>query len=205
MASTATSFKSLSDAATEPLRKAYLAGGFGLTLLTLGAILMLTAFFLNKRDLVTYTVLTTGVVLVLFTILYVYFKDLRRLVNAHASIKSNKDLIDAVQHTAVELTELASDMQALAFKHANEVSQVLVSVRPILANIPIVSKIVEGETFTKAAQLSTTIVETTQKTRKVIEDLRKALIESNPVYLKQYLADIQQYRQTIEKVLATTR
>ena len=88
------------------------------------------------------------------------------------------------QHTAVELTELASDMQALAFKHANEVSQVLVSVRPILASIPIVSRIVEGEAFSKAAELSSTIVATTQKTRKVIEDLRKALIESNPVYLQ---------------------
>lgn len=66
------------------------------------------------------------------------------------------------------------------------------------------SGIVKGETFTKAAELSSTIVETTQKTRKVIEDLRKVLIESNPVYLRQYLADIQQYRQTIEKVLATT-
>ena len=75
-----------------------LAGGFGLTLLTLGAILMSTAFFLNKRDLVTYTVLTTGVVLILFTILYVYFKELRRLVSAHASIKSNKELIDAAAH-----------------------------------------------------------------------------------------------------------
>jgi hypothetical protein len=202
MPSSASTFKSIADAASEPLRKAYLAGGFGLCLLTLGAILMLAAFFLDHRDPVTYIVLGTGVFLVLFTVLYVYFKELRRLVKAHSSIKSNKELIDAVQQAAVELTDLASDLQALAFKHANEVSAAINLARPILTNVPLLSKILDNETFSKAQALSSTIVGTTQKARQVIDDLRSALVQANASYLKKYLADLHQYRETVEKMLA---
>jgi hypothetical protein len=202
MPTSASNFKSIADATTEPLRKAYLAGGFGLSLLTLGAILMLTAFFLNHRDVITYVLLSTGVFLVLFTVLYVYFKELHRLVKVHASIKSNKELIDTVQRTAVELTGLASDLQALAFKHASEVSAAISLARPILSNVPLISKLLDSEAFTKAQLLSSAIVVTTQKARKVIDDLRSALTDANAEHLKKYLADIQKYHETVENLLA---
>ena len=194
--------KSIADAAAEPLRKAYLAGGFGLTLLTLGAALMFAAFFMNRRDPVAYTVLATGVFLILFMVVYVYFKELRRLSKAGASIKSNKELIDAVQQTAVALTDVASDLQLLAFKHAQDFSTAINLAKPYLEKIPLVSKIFQTDAFIKADALSTTIFSSTQKARQVIDDLRTALTEANATHLKKYLEEVKEYRESIEHVLS---
>lgn len=195
-------YKSIADAAAEPLRKAYLAGGFGLTLLTLGAALMFAAFFMNRHDPVAYTLLTTGVFLILFTVLYVYFKELRRLGKAGASIKSNKELIDAVQQTAVALTDVASDLQLLVFRHAQDVTTAINLARPYLEKIPIVSKIFQTEAFIQVETLSATIFATTQKARQVIDDLRTALTEANATHLKKYLEEVKKYRETVERVLS---
>jgi|GEM_PF-2487223 len=197
-------FKPLSDVISEPLRKAYVAGGFGLTILTLGAVLMLTAFFWQQQGVVRYVILATGIVLVFFTLAYVYFKELRRLARAQAAVKSNKEMLDAIQLTAVELTELVFDLQSLAFKHANEVAQLVTSIRPFLRNVPLLSKIAESEAMGRAESLAQAIVDGTQKTKKVIVDLKQALIESNPTYLKGYIQELQKYKQDVETLLGST-
>src|ERR1700733_5178738 len=109
-----TDFKRFSDAISDPLIAAYRAGGFVLTLLTLGAILMLTAFFWDRPGPIRYIVLIVGAVLTFFTLAYVYLKEFPRVRRARASVVANKEMIDAIQQSAIELTGLASDMQALA-------------------------------------------------------------------------------------------
>jgi hypothetical protein len=203
MAADRKDFKPFSDAISEPLRKAYVAGGFGLTLLTLGAILMLTAFFWQQQGLVRYVILGTGLALVLFTLAYVYLKELRRLSKMQTSVKQNKEMLDAIQLTAVELTELVFDLQSLAFKHASEVSQILASVRPFLRHVPLLSKVAESEEMNKAENLAQAIVDGTQKTRKVILDIKQALVESKPSYLKEYVRDLQKYKQEVETLLGS--
>jgi hypothetical protein len=37
------------------------------------------------------------------------------------SIRKNAELIDTIQQTALEMTELADSLQALVFKHASQV------------------------------------------------------------------------------------
>src|SRR5208282_6944833 len=109
-------FKRFSDAISDPLIKAHRAGGFGLTVLTLGAILMLTAFFWNQPGPIRYIIVIVGAILTFFTLAYVYFKEFPRVRRGRASVVDNKEMIDAIQQSAIELTELASDLQALAFK-----------------------------------------------------------------------------------------
>jgi hypothetical protein len=94
-------FKRFSDAISDPLIKAYRAGGFGLALLTLGAILMLTAFFWNQPGVIRYIVLTIGAVLTFFVLAYVYFREFPRFRRARASVAANKEMIDAIQQSAM--------------------------------------------------------------------------------------------------------
>ena len=126
-----TNIKPLSDAVSAPILSSYKAGGLGLTFLTLGALLMLIAFFWNDKGVLTYFILGIGTLLIFSTLAYFYFKDMRKLITAKKNVHKNKELIDAIQQTALELTELAYVLQALIFKHANQVSTSIQHIRPL--------------------------------------------------------------------------
>lgn len=93
------------------------------------------------------------------------------------------------------------DLQSLAFKHATEASQILASIRPFLRNLPLLSKVAESEAMNSAATLAQAIVDGTQKTKKVILDIKQALVESNPSHLKDYVKELQKYKQDVELLL----
>jgi hypothetical protein len=194
-------FKHFSDAISDPLIKAYRAGGFGLALLTFGAILMLTAFFWHAPTAIRYIVLLVGAFLTFFVLAYVYFKEFPKVRRARASVAANKEMIDAIQQSAIELTGIASDLQALAFKNANQISEVLTMALPLLRKIPLLGPAADSELVAKAEGLSRLIVTSTQSARQVIADLQQALIEANPKYLKVHLDDLRRYRGEVNRML----
>jgi hypothetical protein len=89
-------FKRFSHAISDPLIKAHHAGGFGLALLTFGAILTLAAFFWNGPTVIRYIVLLVSALLTFFVLAYVYFKEFPRVRRARASVAGNKEMIDAI-------------------------------------------------------------------------------------------------------------
>jgi len=196
-----TDFKRFSDAISDPLIKAHRAGGFGLTVLTLGAILMLTAFFWNQPGPIRYIVVMVGAILTFFTLAYVYFKEFPRVRRVRASVAANKEMIDAIQQAAIDLTELASDLQALAFKNANQIVEVLTVARPLIRKLPLIGQAVDSEALVRTEGLSRLIVTTTQNARKIIVDLKQALVEANPKYLKAHLEDLRSYRGEVNRML----
>ena len=200
-ASAVPGYKRFSDALAEPLLKAYRAGGFGLSLLTLGAILMLTAFFWDKPGPIRYIVLLTGAAVTFFVLAYVYFKEFPRVKKARASVVANKEMIDAIQQSAIELTGIASDLQSLAFKNADQISKVLTMARPLLKQIPLLAHAADSEAIVQAEGLSRVIVESKKGAEKIIVDLQQALIEANPTYLKTHIADLKRYRADINQML----
>jgi ABC-type multidrug transport system fused ATPase/permease subunit len=199
--SKAVNVKPLSEAISTPIMAAYKAGGLGLSFLTLGAIMMLIAFFWNDRGVLAYITLSVGVILIFATLAFFYFKDLRKLVKAQNSIQKNKELIDTIQQTALEMTELAYTLQSLTFKHADQVSTVIQFVRPQLKSLPLIGKYADSPAMLKTETLSVNIVYTTQKVREVINDLEKALIASDPSNLKKYLGQLHEYKIDIQKLL----
>jgi len=194
-------FKRFSDAISEPLIKAHQEGGFGLTLLTLGAILMLAAFFWNQPGPIRYIVVTVGAILTFFTLAYVYFKEFPRVRRAKDAVGANKEMIDAIQQSAIELSEIASDLQALAFKNASQIAQALTVARPLIRQLPLIGKVADSEIMIKTEGLSRLIVESTQNTRKVIDDLKQALVEADPKYLTSHLDDLKRYRAEVGQML----
>ena len=193
--------KPLSDAISKPITDAYKVGGLGLSFLTLGAILMLIAFFWNDKTILTYFIFGIGTILIFATLAYFYFNDLRKLLKAQNAIQQNKELIDTIQQTAIEMTEFAYTLQALTFKHADQVSTVIQVVRPQIRNLPIIGKYADSEAMTKVETLSSNIVYSAQKAKEVIVDLEKALINSDPNNLKKYLEQLHEYKVDIQKLL----
>ena len=116
--------KRLSDALASPILKAYKAGGFGLVLVFVGTLLLLAAMFFGE-GLPRYIAATIGTLMILLVLLLFYLQDIRKLQQASDSIKSNAELVDTIQQTAIELTDLASHLQSLAFKHADDVASLI--------------------------------------------------------------------------------
>jgi hypothetical protein len=193
--------KPLSDALFDPVSRAYKAGGLALAFLTLGAFLMLVAFLRSTKDTASYVILCTGFILVISTCLLFFLKDIRPLFNAQKSIDQNRELIDAIQRTALEVTELASVLQALAFKHASELAAGLHVLRPQIRALPVIGKLADSDLIVRTDSLSSAIVEYTSKTKQVIEEVKTALVSSDPQGLQKYLEDLREIRGEVEQTL----
>ncbi len=131
------------------------------------------------------------------TLIYFYFKDLKKLIKTHESIRKNAELIDTIQQTALEMTELADSLQALVFKHASQVKQTIEDIR-------LIGHIAETQGTRQAEALSPSIVKTTENVKFVIRDLKTALIESDAAGLNKYLAQVREYRTEIRDLLGKT-
>jgi hypothetical protein len=121
------------------------------------------------------------------------------------TIKDNQALMNSIQESAIQLTEICAELQTLAFKHSDKVRPLLKNVRDALRNvgeIPFLKKteiggkiaaLAESSKLQEIDDLSTAIVEGTQGAKKVIDDLRRALttLDAEPIaaYSKQ-LTDI---------------
>lgn len=194
-------FESLSNAIAEPIEKAYRAGGLGLSLLTLGAILMLAAYFSNKGGMISLVLLGTGALLIFTIVIYFYLSEMNKLVLSKNKIRENKELVDAVQQTALEATQLALNLQALAFKYAEQMSRIIQTVLPLIRELPLVGKYADSPGLIHAQDLSVAIVETTETLKKIVGDLQTALISSDATGLKKYLARLEAYKDTVQEVL----
>jgi cellulose biosynthesis protein BcsQ len=193
--------KSLADAIFEPINKAFKAGGLVLTLLSVGAFLMLVAFFWPNKGVISYLLLSTGLLLIVITCIFFYIKEMRPLLNTQRKIEENRELIDAVQNTAIIVTDLVSDLQALAFKHANQISGLLQEIRPQIRPLPLIGRLADSELVVKSDAMSATIVDYTNKVKRVVADLKHALVTSNPKDLKKYLNELEGLRAKVEHLL----
>jgi hypothetical protein len=193
--------QSLSDAIFGPVNTAYQTGGLALAFLSMGAFVMLVAFFLPGNDKVGYVLVFTGFGLIAMVGAFFYSKQLSPLLKVRKSISDNSELIDAVQATAIELTKLTSDLQALAFLHAREVAEALEKIRPVVKQVPFLGAIAESKIMSQADVFAGTITEYSDRTQQIVLDLRKAITESDPTLLKQYLSDLQQFRVKIHESL----
>jgi hypothetical protein len=205
--------KPLSGAIADPLVITFRAGGWALALLFLGVLILLVAFFFGS-GVGGFLIGLIGVSLLSFALWYIYIKDVRELVKAHKLCSDNKKLIDTVQQTAVLLTEMSFELQALAFKNSQQLSAVVNQVRqaiagwdsfPLVGQLPGMSHLVQIATSSVAIQvtdLSKVIVSINDSMNQVIGNTRTALVEAKPKLLEEYLEQLQQAHAGLKKLLA---
>jgi hypothetical protein len=193
--------KSLSDAVMEPITKAYRVGGFGLAFLLLGALMMLAATFVSAST-ISYSLVLAGFILVVLPCYFFYVKEIRPISRMQEAVGKNAEMIDAVQDTAMSMTELALQLQTLAFKHADAVASTIEVVRPQIRAIPVVGQIADHPMLVRTEGLSKTIVEITENIKEVVSDVQTALINSDPRGLKKYLRELEKLHNQVTSLLA---
>lgn len=194
--------KSLSDSIMEPITKAYRVGGFGLAFLLLGALLMLTATLI-ARGVLSYLLGGVGLVLILLPCYFFYQKEVRPVSLAHKAVMENKDMIDAIQETALSMTELTLILEALAFKHADQVVKALDVTRPQIRALPLVGQLADQPALVRADKLSRVIVSTTASVKEVVSELKIALTRSDPRPLRRHLKNLQDLQSRVTELLAS--
>jgi hypothetical protein len=195
------SVKPLSDAIATPILKAYKAGGFGLVFVFVGTLLLLVALFFGE-GLPRYIAAAVGTLMIFFVLVLFYFQDIKKLQQASVTINRNAELVDTIQQTAIEMTDLASHLQSLAFKHADEVAVLITQIRerlaqikslPIVSGIPGIDKIAaisENKHIVRANDLAASIVKSTETAKEIIKEVRIALVECDPKRLSKYLTEL---------------
>jgi hypothetical protein len=126
--------KPLSEALSEPLVKAYKVGGYGLVFVFAGTMLLLVALFFGD-GILRYFLGALGALMILAVLGLFYFQDIKKHIDVNRNIQKNQELINTVQETAIEMTDLAYTLRALAFKNANELATALTQVRSSVKDV----------------------------------------------------------------------
>jgi len=203
---------SLGATVLEPIIKGYQVGGMALALMLVGTILLLTAVA-SDPGIVSYTCASVGAIIILSILLRIYFIDYKKVKTFKDNIKESEELLDSIQDTAIQMTELSSHLQSLAFKHADKVGPIVTNVKdtvkmvaehPLTDRFPIakrVADLAEHEKIKDTEQLSYDIVKYTESAKEVIENIRIALIQLNPEPIKKYREKIEILDDTVKGLL----
>jgi hypothetical protein len=194
--------KALSDAIIEPITKAYRVGGFGLAFLLLGAVMLLTAA-LSPIGYLAYPLALVGFVLVAVPCYFFYVKEVQPLARAQKSLTQASELADTVQAAAMQATNLAYDLQALAFRYASQIMLVFEEVRPVMRRIPGISGLADLPVISNTDALAGLIVTGTKEIEQVVGNLEKALVNPDPKLLKTYIEDMKRIKTQLEALLAS--
>jgi hypothetical protein len=194
--------KPLSDAIIEPITKAYRVGGFGLAFLLLGAIMILLGALISVGDFV-YPLAFVGLLLIVIPCYFFYVKEIRPVSAARKLAAQNREMVDAVQATAIEVTNLTLVLQALAFKHAGQMVEVLEAARPQIKAIPVIGGAIDSRLLGKTDELARTIVSATGNVQEIVESIQEALVHSDAKRLQVYLQQVKQVEAQVKTVLAS--
>lgn len=194
--------KSASEAILDPITKAYRTGGLALAMLVLGAFLMFAATLVPQQWL-TISLVAIGFVLISVVCCLFFVKELRPLARAQRIARQEGELIDSIQRASIELTDLALELQALAFKNSQQIDAALTALLPIVERIPRLGpKVANSKPVQGSSRLSRQIVALTQGWQGVVSDLRDALVSSDPAKLRKYVGELVRLRAAVTDLLA---
>jgi hypothetical protein len=192
-----TQLNKLGTAILEPIIKAYKAGGIALALIVAGTAMLISAV-IAKSGAVSTIVAIAGSFSIASVVLWFYLVEVKKIKKAIKTVEDNEALLNSIQSTAIQLTEISSHLQALAFKHSDQVKPVIKQIREIVrmvAHIPLlgdteigkrIAELADHEKVKEIDELSDSIVEYTESAKEVIEDIRMALTTLNATPLIDY-------------------
>ncbi|MBI3159598.1 MAG: hypothetical protein HYZ26_08385 [Chloroflexi bacterium] len=133
---------------------------------------------------------------------YVKFSDklTQSLNDIERMIQDHKDMIDAIQEVALELTGAIGTLHTLTVKYAGKANQILDALLPIVKNLPIIPKnvtalLVEMEKYTQ------NIIDTSARTAKTISDVHGGLQTGDVSKLKGHAGDLKTVTNTLTAIL----
>ena len=121
-------------------------------------------------------------------------EDITKMINEH------KDMIDAIQDIALELTSAIGSLHTLTVKYAGKANQILDLLLPIIENLPIIPKkvtnlLVDLEKWTQK------IIDDEKTTKKTITDVQSGLKTGNVSKIKVHSNDLKKVTRTITSII----
>lgn len=115
-------------------------------------------------------------------------------------IQDHKDMIDAIQEVALELTGSMGTLHGLTVKYATKANQILDVLLPILKTLPMVPKnvmtlLTEMEKYTQG------IIDNAAKTAKTITDVHGGLQTGDVTKLKAHAGELKNVTSTLTSIL----
>jgi hypothetical protein len=193
----------LSDAMAAPLLKVYRAGGYGLTLLWLGAVFLVGANLVaGTFGKVVLTVVGAAAIAVPGYLFYV--KEVRPVGLARQAVEGNRELIDQMQAAALSMSQIGLTMQALIYKHAVSVDALLTTSRKQLRGIPLpaVKALAERPAISNAHSFAAAVLATSERLESVLSALNEAITTSDATALREQLRDLDTVRAELRQLLA---
>lgn len=173
----------ISDSLSKALERLFKAGGFALAF-GFGGLFLVVVSTLAPVNL-KIPMFVVGCSIISICLLFFLFSSFRtRQVTKR--IKDDLPLLDALQRTALQLIEFASLTQSFAFKHLSEVQKAVETVSPLIEALPIVGPAAKSIGLTDAARISEVIVDATESTKDVVNDLQEAIQSGNLKAIKAY-------------------
>ena len=181
----------VSESLSKSLKQLFDTGGFALAF-GFGGLLVIIISNVAADELVV-PMFIAGCALT-FICLFTFLFGSLRVRRATKRIEEDLPLLDALQHTAFQATELASVTQSFAFKHLEKVQSAIDAVSPLIESLPVVGPAAKKSGLTDSGKVSAVIVAATEGTKETVFRLQEAIRTGD-------LKEIQKYGRQLEMVL----
>ncbi len=126
--------------------------------------------------------------------LTVSLNDITRMIQDH------KQMIDAIQEVALELTGTIGTLHALTVKYAGIANSILDGLLPIAKSVPLIPKKITDQLVGLEA-ITQKIIDNSASTAKSISDVNTGLRTGDVSKLKGHTADLKKVTQTLNSFL----
>lgn len=133
---------------------------------------------------------------------YVKFSDklTASITDITKIIEQHKEMIDAIQEVAIELTSSIGSLHALTVKYARTANQILDVLLPIVKNLPIIPAKVK-EMLVNLEAITQKIIDNEAATSKTITDVNAGLKTGDANKLKAHAGQLQAVTRTITSII----
>lgn len=189
----------LSDKLADPLIRVYQAGGLALVFIFIGLILVFTAQF-NQEGIYSAWIFGIGATLILISFLIFLYIQLKNPLTSKKNIRQGKEVVDELQKLSIDLVRLTGRIQALSFKHLNEINDVMEKALPVIHNLPFIGEGIKKKGI-ELQNISNSIVEYSNAVEETIQDVEKALVSSDVKKFKGYADKVRGFSARINQIL----
>ena len=182
----------ISKTFAKPMSDLFKVSGFALTFGFVGLVMMIIATSTSgqlQRPMFIIGCLPTLSCLVFFLYASLHARRVSR------SVAENLPLIDALQRTAYQSTELASVTQSFAFKHLEKIQLGIKIIVPMIESLPVLGPAAKRAGLTDSTKLSSAVASATKGTKTTVVELQEAIRKGD-------LKEIQEYGRQLEEAVS---
>jgi t-SNARE complex subunit (syntaxin) len=121
-------------------------------------------------------------------------QDIERIIAEH------KDMIDAIQEVAINLTDAMGSLHALTVKYAGIANSILDVLLPIAKTMPLIPKNVT-DLLVNLEAITQKIIDSSDKTAKTIAEVNSGLKSGDAAKLKGHAEEIKNMTQALASIL----